>query len=357
MFMTRYEWQPFRSARLRIVGRLRLLALFFLVTASGAEAWDPDAATEAEACQWSPVVRIGSCTGAYVGNGIVLTAGHCLWTTTGVPAVPVEKYLNSLDVGFGEVDGEEELVVPVLACLSHPDGDPSVDNGGSLVYSGVDVAYCRLDIDSEYEEFLAQVPVIPPMVSTGCVRDWLSRTMRGLAPGRPFAIATGMGCEGVSPCGDTGTKRFTGVEIRPDFDDKKFVISRFGDGEDAVGLHSGDSGGPLYVKLPDHTWRLIGVNSMHGGGDTASVQSVPPYLGWIEHSSEVDITPCHSRVPGTSDYDFTGGCEGMLPLDPGVQESWASGCAVTLGGPSDAAVDECAEWPIGLPSTFLAPSL
>jgi hypothetical protein len=354
----RCEQQLFRRVEKWNAGWLRLLAVVFLA-ASGAKAWDPATATEAGPCQWSPVVRVGSCTGAYVGGGIVLTAAHCLWEQTNdLPPIPVLKSLNHLDVAFGEAEDVAELLVPVLGCFSHPDGEPDIAFTNELTYVGVDLAYCHLDVDTENEGFLAQVPVLPPMVPSGCARDWLSREMRGVAPGRPLAIATGMGCEEVDPCVNPGVKRFTGVEFLPELvDSKKFVISRFSNEDGSLGLKRGDSGGPLYVRLPDHTWRLIGVNSTTAGGDTAKIQSIPPYLGWIEHSSGVDITPCHTRIPQTSDYIFTGGCEGMLPLDPGVEETWMGGCAVTLGGPSDAAADECAEWPIGQPSTFLAPSL
>lgn len=162
-------------------------------------------------------------------------------------------------------------------------------------------------------------------------------------------------------CEEPGTKRFAGVEIRPFLMNEHFVITRFlnqqGGAQD-VGLLRGDSGGPLYVKLPDHTWRLIGVNHLTVFGQTAEVELVPSYLAWIEWSSSRDITPCHTRTPGTSDYAFTGNCQDTLALDPGTaQLEWGDGCEVAVGGPSDAAADACAEWPVGPTATLIAPSL
>lgn len=334
-----------------------LITLVVLAAPPGAEAWDPAYSTTAQPCQWSPVVRVGfHCTGAYVGNGVVLTAAHCLWSTTGNPPVPIEISFSQLDIRFGESQSDPELIVPVLGCVGHPDGFPDIGFNSALTYEGVDLAYCVLDVDTENEEFLAQVPLVPPMIPSGCSRDWLSRAMRGVAPGRPLAMATGMGCDDADCEGSAGTKRFTGVELHRFLaTPKQLQIPRFAQ---TVGLYRGDSGGPLYVRLPDHTWRLVGVNhGTSGGPSPAHVQSVPPYLGWIEWHSGLDITPCHTRMPQTSDYVFTGGCEGMLALDPDAEDDWLDGCAVTLGGPSDAAANECAEWPIGPTSTFLAPSL
>lgn len=340
-----------------------LLVVVAVAAVPGAEAWDSETATDAQPCQWSPVVRVGAhCTGAYVGSGVILTAAHCLWDSTfDNPPIPFERTNNSLDITFGEDGGQGVETIPVLGCYSHPGGEPEVQFDLTISFVGVDFGYCRLNMDG-HEEFLAQIPLVPPMVPSGCARDWLSRMMRSVAPDRPLAIATGMGCEAVveDVCVNPGIKRFSGVEIQPTFsEEKQFTITRFGD---ELGLMGGDSGGPLYIRLPDHTWRLIGVNHATAGGGDASVQSVSPYISWVEWHSEcaVDITPCHALVPETGEYTFTGNCQEILALDPwreDEEDGWIDGCTVTRGGPSDLVDDECDGWPVGPASVFLAPSL
>jgi hypothetical protein len=136
----------------------------------------------------------------------------------------------------------------------------------------VDLAYCILDDDSNLDDIVG----IPPMVPEGCERDWLSRSVRGRSPGDAIIMAVGMGCDDDSQCQDPNIKRLTGeqfvdqLEISesdgeggPFYSAKRLPVTRFGGDQ---GLNTGDSGGPALARLPDGTWRVIGV--YHGTNST-----------------------------------------------------------------------------------------
>jgi len=216
-------------------------------------------------------------------------------------------------------------------------------------YSGVDLAFCIID------DLSPDIASIPPMVSDGCAAAWLSKRVNGVGP--DFQRATAVGFGNLLD----GEKRFSGV----DFDvfgqnaNKQLQLRGQHKIPEASGVIPGDSGGPIYVKLPDSTWRLIGV--IHSPDDTNAAgfeaQAVPPYLRWIEQSSCRDITPCHTYNVATSRFEYTGCSTGSLLVDPTlVQDEWATGCAGPTGGPDPAAVDECEGWPIGLSDRLLAPA-
>lgn len=68
------------------------------------------------------------------------------------------------------------------------------------------------------------------------------------------------------------------------------------------GVHGcgGDSGGPLMAKLPDGSWRTIGITSTLTGkcrekGAYASYSHArKEMIAWVEKESGIDITPCYS---------------------------------------------------------------
>jgi hypothetical protein len=130
-----------------------------------AEAMDPDTAPLVESCAFPSTVRVaGHCTGSYLGNGVVLTAGHCM------------DFETIFSVTFGDADsGANRFTISVdedFGCLEHPDGN-SLIVGNDPHYEGVDLGVCILDEEDPDYEYLANLPVAPLMVPTGCVRDWL----------------------------------------------------------------------------------------------------------------------------------------------------------------------------------------
>lgn len=65
------------------------------------------------------------------------------------------------------------------------------------------------------------------------------------------------------------------------------------------GEYYGDSGGPLFLKMPDNSWRLVGTDS--GSPDIVAGSTTPrfsiyanaPYfLEWAERVTGLDLTPC-----------------------------------------------------------------
>ena len=298
-------------------------------------AMDVDIATECGSCQFPTSVRVGGqCSGVYMGQGLVLTAAHC---TDNV----IE---GTSDVYFGEhtETGERVASATIDHCVRHPDGEFDQTVFGEQSYDGVDLAYCILD-DADP---IPNIPIVPPMIPTGCERDWLAHQVyEGGTP--PIVTAVGSGCadnyKGGNFCND-GVKRYVALQLlyqtgyAGSF--TKLQVRRWGDSE--TGLMHGDSGGPLFDVLPDGTWRLLGVH--HGTNtalDSSFSEAVPPYLHWIEAESGIDITPCHAFEDG--EWLVTGNCDGELPLDTNeAGASWANACPSGLGG---GGVLGCWGWP------------
>jgi len=181
-------------------------------------------------------------------------------------------------------------------CLRHPQYDSGSD-------TGIDVMWCKLDTDDENYGRLATVPIISPMIPTGCARDWLSNQVYNIfrCPGSnskfscndkgPPVVGVGVGCANAAIAGSTGcslddTKRYllpSGRLVRQENakgDPTSLLVK---DDVAGSGVMSGDSGGPLYVELPDGTWRQIGV--LHSSGIGAHFSALPPRLRWIETTS------------------------------------------------------------------------
>jgi hypothetical protein len=304
------------KTRLGAAGLAAAIAL-----AADAQAMIPEIGTDCETCQFPTAVRMPLCSGVYVGGGIVLTAAHCLDNVSE----------GQSRARFGE-DSSNATHDPIIEyCVAHPDGE-STGGAFGASYEGVDLAYCVLD-DSEG---LPNVPIVPPMVPTGCDRDWLAHQVYETGSS-PTVTVVGSGCaEYVGPledCGD-GIKRYMPLQLVQQTtyngSSTKLELERWGDIE--TGIMDGDSGGPVFEVLPDGSWRLLGVaHGTNAALKAAFYEAVPPYLHWIEADSGVDITPCHSFSNGA--WSFHGACAGELPLDTNLGgASWASSCPSDLGG-------------------------
>ena len=308
-----------------------------LALVASARAMDDDIATECGSCQFPTSISVGGlCSGVYMGQGLILTAAHC---TDDVNEGTSRMY-------FGEQTGEWVASAIIDHCVRHPDGEFDQTVFGKQSYDGVDLAYCVFD-DAD---LILNIPIVPPMIPTGCERDWLAHQVYESGT-PPIVTAVGSGCadnyNGGTYCAD-GVERYVALQLIDQTgyagSFTKLRVQRWG--EIQTGLMDGDSGGPLFDALPDGTWRLLGVH--HGTNVAQSAgyfEAVSPYLHWIEAKSGIDITPCHNFANGA--WSLSGSCEGELPLDTNkAGASWLNGCPSALGGGVIGLFNEiCSAWP------------
>lgn len=314
--------------------QLFLTATVFAATLpTSAQAIHDEIGTECGSCQFPTAVRMPRCSGVYMGQGLVITAGHC-----------IDNVIEGTSrAHFGEDDSDPAFSAVIESCTAHPDGGPDGDS-----YDGVDLGFCILD-DSDG---LPEIPIVPAMIPTGCERDWLSHQVNGLG-GHPLVTSVGSGCpdyyvNGSTTCGIDGVKRYLPLQLigqtSYNGSSTKLELERWGDL--TVGILDGDSGGPVFDVMPDGTWRLIGV---HHGTNVALkagfAEAVPPYLHWIESASGRDITPCHEFSNG--EWSTSGTCAGQLPKDTEeAGASWVSGCPSAMGGGNvGISTNFCPGWP------------
>jgi hypothetical protein len=95
------------------------------------------------------------------------------------------------------------------------------------------------------------------------------------------------------------------------------------------GEYFGDSGGPVFIKMPDSTWRLIGNDwtspdwNSSGNPRVSTYTSVPFHVAWAEQQSGIDLTPCHDAKGWNPGPD----CKGV-PTNPGEGfGTWETLCA------------------------------
>ncbi|MEW6271924.1 MAG: trypsin-like serine protease [Thermodesulfobacteriota bacterium] len=297
-----------------------LLATLVLVSApwavQRAHALDAAIATECAACEFPAVVSVAAqCTGVYVGHGMILTAAHC--------SDDVREGRSR--VFFGEDIGAPAFAAVIERCVRHPDGAFVRNALGEDMYEGVDIAFCMLDGSQP----IPDVPLVPPLLPTGCERDWLAHQMVGRTA---VLTAVGFGCaehdDGTGkPC-DAGVKRHVAVQLVRQMDyagsPTKLELQRGGTGDTA--LMAGDSGGPYFARLPDGSWRLVALHhGANAGVSGAFVEAIAPYVHWIEAASGVDVTPCHDLVDG--EWVEHGGCADGTPVGAAeVGGEWAGSC-------------------------------
>lgn len=245
--------------------------------------------TESTTCQWpSAVMLLGSwvCSGALVHPRAVVTAKHCVMDETLTRMSPPGR------VGFGESRDHWAKTVAVSTCYVHPTND---------------IALCILSED------VTDVPIVPVMAPCETPE---------LLPGRPI-VEVGFGVIGAHSR-TYGTKKWINgtIESRSASLVDILVTTGSQDGE-----YFGDSGGPLYFRMPDQTWRVVGEDCCSddigdAGPRISTYTSVPYHVAWMEEQSGLDLTPCHDQAG----WSPTASCTGF-PSNPGAGVgTWSSSC-------------------------------
>jgi hypothetical protein len=346
--------------------------------------------TEANSCEFPTSLHLGllnpdtdepsvMCSGVYVGSGLMLTAAHCAYL--------IDESGEAF-VYFGEDWQNPAWSSSDVNCVRHPAGYKYTnEEEGIDIYRGPDIAYCKLDTGTAND--WPEPPIIPVMVPNSCENDYIYEELFSSPPGatsypgEPFGLninkiyATASGVGTNQPGCTTkfengcysGIKRYVDVPIHPESYSTKtksilFPIIQ----PDPVALRPGDSGGPLYFRMYDNSWRLIGTNSYNYkrliyvyNPETNVLEQeeflislytgTPRYVGWIEASSERDITPCHTYNSSTGRWDFTGGtgCANNVPKSDTAGDGYwfvGNGDNITacLSYPLVYESDACAGW-------------
>ena len=243
----------------------------------------------ASPCAWPTTIMLQpiGCSGTLVHPRVVVTAKHCLVNDSGNPTPPSS-------IGLGETRSAWARTVDVSRCYTHPSDDLGV---------------CVLAED------VTGLPIVPVMAPC---------EMSELAAGKPI-VEVGFGVTSERTV-IYGTKKWINGTIN-NFDPAQADIDVTTGSQD--GEYYGDSGGPLFFRMPDSTWRLIGADCCSdaiipdGSAPRVSIyESVPYDLAWAEQVSGVDLTPCHDA----NGWNPTAACTGF-PTNPGDGVgTWATLC-------------------------------
>jgi hypothetical protein len=233
-------------------------------------------------CEWPTTVLVGGgCSGTLVHPRVVMTAKHCLGRT---PA----------SISFGEARGQIAKTVKVTTCYKNPQSD---------------FGFCTLAED------VTGIPIIPVMAPC---------EMSEMKMGAPI-VEAGFGDQTGAKTG-FGTKKWIAGTVSRASPTRTTVDVTTGtqDGE-----YFGDSGGPVFIKMPDSTWRLIGNDwtspdwNSSGRPRISTYTSVPFHVAWAEQQAGIDLTPCHDAQGWNPGPD----CKGV-PTNPGEGVgTWENSCA------------------------------
>lgn len=264
----------------------------------------------AKSCTWPASgmghiggIESGVCTVSLIHPEVVLTAAHCV----------LKGPLDGVWFGDSLWDpGTKRYGVEY--CKKSPGYVDDTDLG-----KNEDFAYCKL------ARPVTGVQITPMMM--GCEWDYLQ-------PGVDVHIV-GFG----DRIGDGTTTYGVKREVTTTF--HNFVESQNNEafvGGDGKGACYGDSGGPVYAKLPEDKfgpnagWRLFGVIS--GGAEncpgSTRVGTLNKFVGYVEKTSGIDVTPC---TDAKGNWAPTADCK-EAPLDPfAASGSWETGCSqAPVGG-------------------------
>jgi hypothetical protein len=248
---------------------------------------------EANACQFPAAGMVllsgGLCTGTLVHPKLVIFAAHC-------------QLAGSVrSIYFGENATTPARKVDVQSCNFYPSFKANVN----------DVAYCVL------KEEIKDIPIAPVLM--GCETNVLQK-------GRMVDMV-GFGITSMKQPRSYGIKRWASVPL---LNTPTATTNIAQVGNSTSNGCEGDSGGPIYVRLDDGTWRTAGVASTTAV-DTTDPECIYPtnyvlvnrWIDWIEQDSGVDITPCHD-ADGT--WNPSAECGHFATTTDATTGSWDTGC-------------------------------
>lgn len=261
----------------------------------------------AKTCEWPTTVGLKMCTGTLIHPRVMIYAAHC---GKRVPAIE-----------FGEKYGANPKKVATEFCATSPGYRSESD-----LQKGVDFAFCVL------KEPVKDIPIAP--IGYGCEMDEIIKN-------KPKVWVVGFGKNDLG-AGKRGTK----VKVETSFggemtEGKEFLVG----GPEGSGCN-GDSGGPVYAKLSDGSWRTIGITSC---GDpsckSGAVYTNPEIMvPWMHKTikekgiEDIDVTPCFDD---DGKWAPTKDCGGFA-TDPGSAfGAWDNFCSE--GAPKSGASSMCGD--------------
>ncbi|MEK6627180.1 MAG: trypsin-like serine protease [Bdellovibrionota bacterium] len=207
----------------------------------------------------------GICTGTLISKKIILTAAHCLDSSTSpVKSIAViftqsVAQANRENVRFGVHGRVHELY--------------GTSFGGQGAWN--DIALIKLDQDApadfNFSELTSALSA-PLAEKTLLVQAGFGRTEASRTPAS----------------GTTGTlKHVDGIEVLGIVNDGKELLLK----EDGKGSCNGDSGGPAFVSSPNGKLIQVGINSRGNDKDTCIGEgvftNVAAHLDWIKRNSDL----------------------------------------------------------------------
>jgi hypothetical protein len=244
----------------------------------------------ATTCQWPTTIIVLpiECTGTLVHSRAIVTAKHCLVDHNGSPTPQTA-------IALGESESQPARTVAIAKCYTHPSNDFGI---------------CTLARD------VLDVPIVPVMAPC---------EMSELKEGAPV-VEAGFGAATGDNNAVYGTKKWIAGKLAASATTSVDIQATAGSQD---GEYYGDSGGPLYLHMPDTTWRLIGedccspdIISGSRAPRISTYTSVPYHVAWAEKQTGLDLTPCHDGKGWVGGATCTG-----FPTDPDRSGgTWATSC-------------------------------